>query len=101
MEDYHWVMFTHAIDFFKEPASLKKLILEHFFTSLFNYLSIEDLVTLGNLLSTKNLKPQKQLYVILGMQAWLPEDLRNKLLKQLLNRQMIGPALKPQDVYDS
>jgi len=26
MEDYHWVMFTHAMDFFQEWASLKKLI---------------------------------------------------------------------------
>jgi hypothetical protein len=28
MEDYNWAMFTHAMDFFKECASLKKLILE-------------------------------------------------------------------------
>jgi hypothetical protein len=26
MEDYDWVMFTHAMNFFKECASLKKLI---------------------------------------------------------------------------
>jgi hypothetical protein len=26
MEDYHWVMFTHAMDFFQEHASLKKPI---------------------------------------------------------------------------
>jgi hypothetical protein len=26
MEDYHWAMFTHAMDFFKERASLKKPI---------------------------------------------------------------------------
>jgi hypothetical protein len=36
MEYYHWVMFTHAMDFFKESASLKKLNLKHFFTSLFS-----------------------------------------------------------------
>jgi hypothetical protein len=35
MEDYHWPIFTHAMDFFKECASLKKQNLEHFFTSLF------------------------------------------------------------------
>jgi hypothetical protein len=52
MEDYHWAMFTHATMFFKDYASLKKLIPKHFFTSLFNDLSIEDLVTLGNLLLT-------------------------------------------------
>jgi hypothetical protein len=34
MQYYHWVMFTHAMDFFKEKASLKKLNLKHFFTSL-------------------------------------------------------------------
>jgi hypothetical protein len=37
--NYHWAMFTHAMNFFKKHASLKKLILEHFFTSLFNDLS--------------------------------------------------------------
>jgi len=39
MEDYHWVMFTHAMEFFKECASLKKPIPKHFFTSLLNDLS--------------------------------------------------------------
>jgi hypothetical protein len=24
MEDYHWVMFTHVLEFFQEQASLKK-----------------------------------------------------------------------------
>jgi hypothetical protein len=42
MEDYNLAMFTHVMDFFEffeEHASLKKLILEHFFTSLLNDLS--------------------------------------------------------------
>jgi hypothetical protein len=39
MEDYHWVMFTHAMEFFQECASLKKSIEEHFFTSLLQDLS--------------------------------------------------------------
>jgi hypothetical protein len=30
MEDYNLVMFTHAMDFFKEHTSLKKLIPQHF-----------------------------------------------------------------------
>jgi len=34
MEDYHLVMFTHAMDFFQERTSLKKPIPKHFFTSL-------------------------------------------------------------------
>jgi hypothetical protein len=48
--------------FIKERSSLKKPILEHFFTSLLGDLSIEDFVTLGNLLSIKFLKPQRCLY---------------------------------------
>jgi hypothetical protein len=59
MEDKNLVMFTHAMDFFKECVSLKKPVLEHFFTSFLNDLLIKDLVRLGNLLSTKFLKPQK------------------------------------------
>jgi hypothetical protein len=57
MEDYNFPSFTHAIDFFKESARLKKPILDHFFISLLNDLSIEDLVTLGNLLSIKFMNP--------------------------------------------
>jgi hypothetical protein len=67
MEDYHWAMFIHAMDFFKERTSLKKLILEHFFMKLFNELSIEDLVTFGNQLSIEFMKFQKQFCAILGM----------------------------------
>ncbi len=57
MEDNNLAMFTNSMDFFKERASLKNLVPKHFFTSLFNDLSINDLVTLGNLLSTKFMKP--------------------------------------------
>jgi len=66
MEDYHWAMFTHAMDFFQERASLKKLIPKRFFTSLLKDLSTKDLVTLGNLLSTKFMEPSRRLYVTLG-----------------------------------
>jgi hypothetical protein len=52
MEDYNLAMFTHVMDFFKERVNLKKLIPKHSFTSLLNDLSIEDLLTLENLLST-------------------------------------------------
>jgi hypothetical protein len=52
MEDYDWMMLTHAMDFFKKCSSLKKLILKHFLTTLVNDLLTKDLVTLGNLLST-------------------------------------------------
>ncbi len=40
-----------CMDFLKEHTSLKKSIPWHFFTSLLNALLIEDLVTVGNLLS--------------------------------------------------
>jgi hypothetical protein len=34
MEDYHWAMFTHAMEFFQKCTSLKRPIPKHFFTSL-------------------------------------------------------------------
>jgi hypothetical protein len=64
-------MFTYAMEFFQKFASLKKPIPKHFFTSLkkpipkhfftslLQDLSIEDLVSLGNLLSTKFMKPSR------------------------------------------
>ncbi len=52
MENCNWVMFTHVMDLFKEHMSLKKPIPKQIFTSLLNNLLTEDLVTLGNLLST-------------------------------------------------
>ncbi len=66
MEDYQWAMFTHAMDFFQEWASLKKLIPKHVFTSLLKDLSIEDLVTLGNLLLIEFMEPSKRLYATPG-----------------------------------
>jgi hypothetical protein len=68
-KDYNWAKFTHAMDFFKDLADLKNLILKHFFTSLFNDLSIEDLVTDGNLLSIEFMKPQRRLYAVLSKQT--------------------------------
>jgi hypothetical protein len=55
MEDYNLAMSTHAMDFFKKHASLKKPILNHFFTSFLNNLSTNNLLTHGNLLSTKSM----------------------------------------------
>jgi hypothetical protein len=57
MEDYNWVMFKHAMDFFKECVSLKKPVPEHFFTSLLIDLLTKDLIMFNNLLSTKFMKP--------------------------------------------
>jgi hypothetical protein len=59
MEDYHLAMITHVMDFFQERASLKKLILEHFFTSLLQVLTTKELVSLGNLLSIEFMKPSQ------------------------------------------
>jgi hypothetical protein len=64
---------------FQEHASLKKLVLEHLFPSLLKDLLIEDLVTLGNLLSTKFMEPNRQLYATPSMRAWVPQDLKNKM----------------------
>jgi hypothetical protein len=58
MKDYNLAMFTHAMEFFKERASLKKPIPEHFFTSLLNNFLTKNLLTLGNLLSTKFMNPR-------------------------------------------
>jgi hypothetical protein len=57
MEDYNLAMFTHAMEFFKKHVSFEKPIPKHFFTTSLHDLLIEDLVTLGNLLSTKFMKP--------------------------------------------
>ncbi len=81
MEDYNLTIFTHVMDFFKEHASLKKLIPKHFSTSLLNNLSIKDLLRLGNLLSTEFMNLRQRLYAILGRQAWVPQELRNKVLR--------------------
>jgi hypothetical protein len=56
MENYHWVMFTHAMEFFQEHAGSRKPIPEHLFTNLLQDLLTKDLVSLGNLLSTKIMK---------------------------------------------
>jgi hypothetical protein len=101
MEDYNLAIFTNAMDFFEEHMSLKKSIPEHFFTSLLNDLSTEDLVTFGNLLLIKCMKPKKWMYATSCKQAWVPQKLKNKVLNHLMNHQMIGLALKPQEVYDS
>jgi hypothetical protein len=55
----------------------------------------KDLTTFGNQLLIQFMKPIKQLYAILGRQAWVPQEFRNKVLKHLVNCQMVRPALKP------
>ncbi len=74
-------------------------ILSH--ASLLNDLLIEDLVTLGNLLPTKFMKPQKWPYVTSSKQAWVPQEFKNKVLKHLLNNRMIRLAVKPWNMYDN
>jgi hypothetical protein len=58
MEDYHLVMFTHAMNFFQEQA-FEKSIPKHFFTSLLKDLSTEDSITLGNLFSIAFMEPNR------------------------------------------
>jgi hypothetical protein len=66
-------------------GKFENLILELFFTSLLKDLSIKDLVTLGNLLSTYFMEPSKRLYATPGKWTQVPQDLRNKVIKQLVN----------------
>jgi hypothetical protein len=47
------------------------------------------------------MEPTRQLYASLGGRGWVPQNLRNKMLKQLVNHWMIGLAPKPQVVYNS
>jgi hypothetical protein len=65
MEDYHWAMFTHAMDFFQECASLKKLILEHLLTNLLNWFVNKGF----GFPWQPPIKPSKQLYVTSGKWA--------------------------------
>jgi hypothetical protein len=60
MENYHWVMFTNAMELFQEYTSLKKPIPKQFFISLLEDLSTKDLVSLSNLSSTKFMKPNRR-----------------------------------------
>jgi len=41
------------------------------------------------------MEPNRRLYATPNKQAWVPQDLRNKMLKQHVNHRMIGLALKP------
>jgi hypothetical protein len=83
-------------------CEFKEVCFRTFFTCLLNNVSIENLVTLGNLLSTKIMKPWQQLCATLGRSAWVPQELRIKVLNRLIKyHRMIGPAPKPWDVYDN
>jgi hypothetical protein len=57
------------MDFFKECMNLKKPVLKFSFTSLLSDFLIEDLVTLGNLLSIEFMKPQRRFFATPRWQA--------------------------------
>jgi len=69
MEDYHWAMFTHAMDFFQKWASLKKPIPEERKKkkNLLKDALMEDLVTLWNLLLTKYMEHSRRHYATPSM----------------------------------
>ncbi len=67
-------------ELFQRTCKFKKLVLEHFFTNLLNNLSIEDLVTLRKMLSTKFMKPRRRLYATPNKRTWVPQELKNKML---------------------
>ncbi len=58
--------------FFQIMHEFEKPILKHLFISLLHDLSTKDFVTIGNLLSTKFLKPQQWLYTTTSRQTWVP-----------------------------
>jgi hypothetical protein len=64
-------MFTHAMEFFKN-AQVEKTNYKTFLLKFIVDLLIKDLVSLGNLVSTK-------LYVTSRSQTWVPQDLKNKI----------------------
>jgi hypothetical protein len=63
-------MFKHVMEFLKQHTSLKKPLLEHYFTSFQKDLSNEDLIALCELLATIA-KPQIRLYAIPSKQGWV------------------------------
>jgi hypothetical protein len=85
-------------EFLSRTCKFEKTNSKTFFNR--NYL-LHDLVSFGNFLSTKFMKGNRRLYASLNKRTWVPQDLRNKMLKQPVNHWMIGLALKPWDVYDS
>jgi hypothetical protein len=68
------------VEFLKQLASLKKSLPKHYFISFQKDLSNKNLVALCELLIKKIGKPQRKLYAIQGMRAWVPQHERNKVL---------------------
>ncbi len=73
IKDYHQKMFKRIMKYLKQHESLKKPFLEHYFINFLKHLSIEDLVTLCELLTTENAKSLKKIYATLGRQAWVSQ----------------------------
>ncbi len=81
--------------FFQKTCKFRKPIPKNFFTSLLNKLLTKDLLKIGNLLSIEFMNPRWWLYSTLGKWVWVPQELRNKVLKQPVNCRMIRLAIKP------
>jgi hypothetical protein len=94
-------MFRHVMEFLKQHTSLKKPLLEHYFTSILKDLSNEHLVTLCELLVTKIAKLKRRLYASPWRRVWVPNHDKNKVLQVLVKQQMIGPPPKPIILWDS
>jgi hypothetical protein len=75
---------TH-VEFLKQLASLKNSLPKHYFINFQKDLSNKNLVALCELLTTKIGKPQRKLYAIRGMKAWVPQHEKNKVLQLLVN----------------
>jgi hypothetical protein len=73
-------MFKHVVKYLKQHESLIEPFLEHYFISFLKILSIEDLVTLCELLTIEIAKSLRWIYATLGMQAWVSQHERKKFL---------------------
>ncbi len=82
---YHQEMFKHVMKFLKQCESFKKPLLEHYFINFLKDLSIEDLVALCELLTTKIAKSLRRIYATLGRRVLVSQYERNKFLQSLVN----------------
>ncbi len=87
--------------FLKQCESFKKPLLEHYFINFLKDLSIEDLVALCELLTTKIAKSLRRIYATLGRRVLVSQYERNKFLQSLVNWWTIGPPPKPWEMWDN
>jgi hypothetical protein len=65
-QDYHWAMFYTCNGFFLRMGKFEKTNSKTFLYKIIESLSMEDLVTFGNLLSIKFMETNRRLYATPG-----------------------------------